>query len=131
VIVLLVDHNIEGQMALLWSTLHTAGWLDLIPMRLVRFTDMSLAHNSSDREVWRLAQTQQMLLITANRNMFGEESLEQTIREESHAISLPVITISSVDRMLEAPYREQCATRLAEIVLYLDNYLGTGRLFIP
>jgi hypothetical protein len=64
---------------------------------------MSLAHNSSDCEVWRLAQAQQMLLITASRNMVGEESLEQTIREESQVSSLPVITISSVNRMLEAP----------------------------
>ena len=28
-------------------------------------------------------------------------------------------------------YRQQCATRLADIGLYLENYVGVGRLFIP
>lgn len=48
---LLVDHNIEGQAALLWTTITTEGWLDLIPMRLMRFSDIELAHDSHDRIV--------------------------------------------------------------------------------
>ena len=129
--VILVDHNIEGQGALLWSTLHTDGWLELVPMRLVRFTDVQLPPTSSDREIWQFVQAQQMLLLTANRNMQGEDSLEQTIREANQSTSLPVITISNVDRMVDAAYRERCALRLTEIVLYLDHYWGAGRLFIP
>lgn len=128
---LLADHNIEGQAALLWSTLHTEGWLDIIPMRLVRFVDANIAHDSPDRLIWHVSQDQQMLLLTANRNMQDADSLEQTIREDNQVTSLPVITVSDVDRMVEASYREQCAARLAEIVIYLDNYLGAGRLFIP
>jgi hypothetical protein len=72
-----------------------------------------------------------MLLLTANRNAKGDNSLEQTIREESTSTSLPVITIGSLDRLVEREYREQCSTRLVDIMLYLDNYLGVGRLFIP
>ncbi len=100
-------------------------------MRLMRFEDVALAHDSTDREVWRLVQARGMLLLTANRNMDGEDSLEQTIRAENTSTALPVITISTIGRMVEAPYRIRCATRLAEIVIYLSNYLGTGRLFIP
>ena len=130
-ITLLADHNIEGQAALLWATLTTEGWIDIIPMRLARFWDVRLVPDSTDREVWSFVQDQGMLLLTANRNMDGEDSLEQTIRTQNTAQALPVITISKIDQMVEAPYRIRCATRLAEIVLYLPDYLGTGRLFIP
>ncbi len=75
-ITLLLDHNIEGQAALLWSTLTTEGWLDIVPMRLARFEDAGLAYNSSDRVVWRFAQAHGMLLLTANRNMDDEDSLK-------------------------------------------------------
>jgi hypothetical protein len=54
--------------------------------------------------------------------MQGEDSLEQTIREENTPVSLPVVTISDGRRMVEKTYRERCAVRLLEIVLDLDNY---------
>jgi hypothetical protein len=65
--------------------------------------------------------------------MKGEDSLEETIREENIATSLPVLTIGSVDRVInERDYCEQCAIRIAEIIIDLEEkYLGTGRLFIP
>jgi len=72
-----------------------------------------------------------MLLLTANRNAKGEDSLEQTIQEEDSPKILPVLTIATLDRLIERDYREQCCARLVDIVLYLDNYLGVGRLFIP
>ena len=72
-----------------------------------------------------------MILLTDNRNMKGEDSLEQTLREENNPMSLPVLTIGKVDRIGERKYREQCAARLAEIVSELENYLGASRLFIP
>lgn len=128
---ILVDHNIEGQAALLWGTLHAEGWPDLLPLRLARFVDVGLRYASTDREVWHFAQARRMLLLTANRNMVDDDSLEQTIRGENHATALPVVTIGKVERIVEAGYREQCATRLVEIVLSLDDYLGAGRLFIP
>lgn len=130
-IAVLADHNIEGQAALLWSALATEGWLDLVSLRLVYFTQVNLALDSSDRDVWHFAQAQRMLLLTGNRNMDGDDSLAQAIQEANQPTSLPVITISRAERMVETIYRLQCATRLAEIVLYLDDYLGTGRLYIP
>jgi hypothetical protein len=53
---------------------------------------------SSDRVVWQFAQTNQMILITANRNMKGDDSLEQTIREDNTPTSLPILTIGNPDR---------------------------------
>jgi hypothetical protein len=128
---ILVDHNMKGQAILLWGTLAAEGWLDLLPLRLVTFADVGLPVHSNDRVVWRFAQTHRMILLTGNRSMVGSDSLEQTIREENTVTSLPVITIGSVGRLDERVYRERCSSRLVEIVVDLDNYLGTGRLFIP
>jgi hypothetical protein len=130
-IAILVDHNIEGQAALLWSTLATAGWLDLDLFQLVLFADAGLAFASTDRELWRFVQTHTMLLLTGNRNMDGADSLEQTIREENEPSAMPVITISNLDRMVDRAYREECALSLVEIGMYLENYCGTGRVYIP
>jgi hypothetical protein len=131
VITLLIDHNIERQATLLWGALAAEGWLELVSLRLVRFTEMGLPLNSSDRVVWRFAQAQGLLLLTDNRNMKGEDSLEQTLREENTLSSLPILTIGNTDRLDERDYREQCTSRLIEIILDLESYLGTGRLFIP
>jgi hypothetical protein len=128
---LLVDHNLKGQALLLWGTLAAAGWLTLLPLRLVTFEEAGLPVNSSDRIVWRFAQANRMLLLTGNRSMKGPHSLEQTIREENTLTSLPVITVSSAHRLDERLYRARCGSRLIEIILDLDNYLGIGRLFIP
>ena len=126
-----ICQNIEGQAAILWKMLETEGWLELYPLRLVTFADVGLLSNSSDREVWRFAQANQMILLTENRNMKDKDSLEQTIREENALASLPVLTIGSLDRLKEKNYRERCVNRLLEIWINLENYLGTGRIFIP
>jgi hypothetical protein len=131
VITILVDHNVEGQATLLWGTLAADGWLELVPLRLVTFAQVGLPINSTDRVVWRFAQAHQMLLLTDNRSMRGEDSLQRPLREENTSSSLPVLTIGSSDRMDESGYRKGCATRLVEIVLDLEVYLGSSRLFIP
>jgi hypothetical protein len=61
-IVVLADHNIEGQAVLLWSTMATSGWLDLGMFQLVTFADMSLWITSSDRVVWRGSPSKKRLL---------------------------------------------------------------------
>jgi predicted nuclease of predicted toxin-antitoxin system len=87
--------------------------------------------DSSDRAVWNYAQANQMMILTANRNMKGEESLEQVMREENNSASFPIITIGDLTRLDESEYRERCVDRLVEIVLELESYIGVGRLFIP
>jgi predicted nuclease of predicted toxin-antitoxin system len=42
--------------------------------------------HASDRLVWRYAQENQMMILTANRNMKGEDSLEQVMREKIQQI---------------------------------------------
>jgi predicted nuclease of predicted toxin-antitoxin system len=129
--IFLIDHNIEGQAIVLFGSMTTAGWLDLLPLRFMTFEEVQLPITSSDRIVWQFAQENQMILLTANRSMKGENSLEQVIREEISPTSLPVVTLGNIDRIYERDYREQCVDRLIEIVLYIQNYRGVSRIFIP
>jgi hypothetical protein len=129
--IVLVDYNLTGYVVLFQGSLAAGGWLELLAIRFVSLKEAGLAADTNDRVIWRFAQSNQMLLLTANRNAKGEDSLEQTIREEGGSASLPVVTVGSLDRLIERAYREQCSARLAEIVLYIENYLGVGRLFIP
>ncbi len=129
--VILADKNIEGQAVMLLGTFNAAGWSELFPVRLLTFEDAGLPPDTSDRVLWRFVQTNEMLLLTDNRNMKGRDSLEQTIREESTSASLPVLTIGNTARMTERKYREKCANRLAEIIYDIEKYRGVSRLFIP
>jgi predicted nuclease of predicted toxin-antitoxin system len=127
----LVDYNLTGDARLLEETLVAEGWLDLFPIRFFSFKDVGLPMESSDRVVWDFAQANQMILLTANRNMKGDDSLEQTMREQNTPASLPILTIGNPDRMDESVYRQRCAARVVDILIDLENYLGAGRLFIP
>jgi hypothetical protein len=130
--IFLVDHNLEGHAMLLLGSITSQGWLDLFPIRLIVLEEVELPTNSSDRIVWRFAQANQMILLTANRSMKGKDSLEQVLREENTANSLPVVTIGDAERVLnDLDYRELCVNRLLEIVLYIDKYMGARRIFIP
>ncbi|MFM7713146.1 MAG: ACP S-malonyltransferase, partial [Microcystis sp.] len=90
------------------------------------------AVTSDDRVVWRYAQANQMILITANRSMKGKDSLEQVMREENTPTSLPVVTIGNIERLLAEPdYRDRCVNRLVDIVVDIEDYQGARRIFIP
>jgi len=106
---ILADHNIEGQATMLWGTLATEGWTELLQIHLSMLAHEGLPHDSSDRKIWRFAQKNRMILLTANRRMKGEDSLEQTIREENTTDALPVLTIGSINHIQERTYRERCA----------------------
>ena len=130
--IFLIDHNLKGHALVFLGAIATQGWLDIVPMQFVTFAEMDLSINSDDRTVWRLAQKNQMILLTANRSMKGKDSLEQVMGEENTSESLPVITVSNADRLLnDSEYRGRCVESLVEIVLDIDTYRGARRIFIP
>ena len=130
--IFLVDHNFKGHARILLGSITNQGWLDFVPIRFVMFEEVGLSIDSNDRVVWRLAQENQMILLTANRSMKDEDSLEQVMREENTQNSLPVVTIGNADRVLnDSSYRERCVDRLVEIAIYTVNYMGARRIFIP
>jgi hypothetical protein len=121
-----------GHAEILLGNIASQDWLELLPIRFVTFKEMNLSIDSSDRIVWRLAQANQMILLTANRSMKGKDSLEQVLREENSVDSLPVITIGDADRFLaDRVYRNLCVDRILEIVLDIQTWMGVGRLFVP
>ena len=127
----LLDHHLKKQGILLWATMGSEGWLKLLEIPMLTFNDVGLPIDSNDRAVWRFAQTNRLILLTANRNNDDEDSLQQTIWDENQPTSLPVITIGVLYRLEERAYREECAERLVEIILNIENYLGVGRIYIP
>ena len=129
--IVLADYNLNRQAILISGSLVAGGWLDLIPIQVVTFESIGLSADSNDRVVWRFAQTNGMLLLTANRNAKGKDSLEQVMREENQPASFPIITIGDPDRVNESAYRERCVERLVEIAIDIQDYMGSGRLFIP
>lgn len=128
----LLDHNLEGQGVLLRSSMESDGWLELIDIPMLTFADIGMPVDTSDREVWRYAQKRQLILLTANRNDDGEDSLEQTIQDENTSTSLPVLTVGDPERIMkESAYCKRCVERIVDIVMNIENYLGAGRIYIP
>jgi hypothetical protein len=72
----LVDHNLRGHAVLLSGIILSGGWLDWVSLRFITFDEMKLPISSNDRVVWQLDQSNQMILLTANRSMKGANSLE-------------------------------------------------------
>ena len=93
-------------------------------INFVTFREVRLSMDSNDRILWCFSESNQIIILTANRNM-------KVIREENTLASLPVVTISDIKRLDEFNYRERCVDCMIEIVLNLENYKGLGRLFIP
>jgi hypothetical protein len=129
---LLVDHNIERHGQLLWAQFSAADWRAMQVSSLATLLDAGLSHHASDLELWLFCQRRWMLLLTANRNQRGEDSLQAVLDELKDSQSVPVLTLANSNRVLVDPiYRELCAYRIADIALDLRCYLGTARVFIP
>lgn len=127
----LLDHDLEGHEKYLVAGLKETGWDQLLTVSFKRLRDFGLPDDEPDQEVWRFVQNQGFILITNNRNQDDDTSLQATIMRENTPASLPVVTISSKDDLARAEYRQRVATRLADIVIYLDDYRGGGRVFAP
>ena len=72
------------------------------------------------------------MLVTANRNADDSDSLEAVIRRENRPDSLPIITLASPQRVLEdRVHAEIVAERLLEKLISIDDFRGTGRIYVP
>jgi hypothetical protein len=77
-------------------------------------------------------QAEELILITANRNNDGPDSLEATIQAHGTPQSLPIFTLADPNRVLsERTYAEAVADRLLEYLYDIDNLRGAGRLYLP
>jgi len=128
---ILIDHNIEGFAPLLLGVLAKEGWVELLQLQFLYFSETTLPVDSDDTTVWRYVQSAGALLLTSNRNRQNDTSLQATIERENHPTALPVLTLSQPEHLWVPAYRLQVALKIAEIIIYLDHYRGTGRLYVP
>ena len=129
--IILLDHDLEGQVPFLEAGWRETGWDQYLPLEFRRLRDLNVPDNATDQEVWRYVQREYFLLLTNNRNREDETSFQATIERENTRDSLPVITVSDKDKLVFPAYRQQAAHKLAAIIIYLENYLGVGRVYIP
>jgi tRNA pseudouridine-54 N-methylase len=132
---IMADHDSEGHVQVLLRVLTSAAWIDIwheLAIDVESFASLRLPTNTSDTVLWQLCQAQQIILITGNRNKVGSQALESVIERENTPTSLPVLTIGMPSRVLSSQsYAERVVIRLLEILLDLEPYRGTGRLYLP
>ena len=132
---IMADHDIEGQVRALLRLLTSAAWHEVwhgLAMHVESFASLRLPENTSDAAQWQFCQTQQIILITGNRNKAGPDALEAVIERNNTPTSLPVLTIGTPPRVLSSrEYAERVAIRLLEVLLDVEQYRGTGRLYLP
>jgi hypothetical protein len=128
----LVDHNIELHGELIWKQFNSTDWVGMQVSGFPSLAECGLDAQASDRTIWLYCQKHGLVLLTANRNKRGDDSLQLVIEELGTPDSLPVLTLANANRVLvDADYRELCAYRIADVALRADELRGTGRLFIP
>jgi hypothetical protein len=132
---ILADANCAGHLALLLRLMQE-GWRhdvwEGLHLAYVSFADLGLHPDASDRAVWEVCQREQVILLTANRNDAGPDSLEATLQQHNTPHSLPVFTLANDQRVLrDRLYAEAVADRLIEFLFDIDSYRGTGRLYLP
>ena len=132
---IMADHAIEGQVQVLLRLLTSAEWHALwheLGIRVESFTTLGKPADISDAELWQDCQTQQIVLITGNRNQEGPASLEAVIQVSNTSWSLPVLTIGEPQHLLRSRvYAQRVVERLLEYLIDLENLRGTGRLYLP
>lgn len=132
---ILPDVNAIGQIHALVRQMQAEPWADFwtaLGLVLKQFEDVGLSPKSSDVEIWRTCQAEQLILITDNRNQDSPDSLEATIRTHNQADSLPVFTIGDLNKFhASRAYADQVLERLYDYLLRMDELRGTGRLYLP
>lgn len=132
---LLADVNIQGHVDFLVAVMRSGSWKSLwdeLKVEYLTFEHVGLDASAKDSTIWQSCQTHGCVLITSNRNRSGPDSLEATLGARNTADSLPVMTISDPERFHhDRAYVENVIERLFDILLDIDAYRGTGRVYLP
>jgi len=132
---IMADHNVEGHFVVLLRVWTSETWRSVwesLQLEVESFERLGIPHAMSDHDLWQVCQQREIILLTANRNDEGPDSLEATIRTLNVPSSLPVLTIAAPERVLASrDYAERVAIQVLEYILDLDHFRGVGRLFVP
>jgi hypothetical protein len=73
-----------------------------------------------------------LVLVTANRNTDGPDSLGAMIATENRPDSLPVVTVADQEApRLDREYARRVTVRLLEVLYDIENLRGSGRAYVP
>jgi hypothetical protein len=132
---ILADINSGKHLRAILALWHSVIWRDLwysLGLSVESFPSLGLPYESSDEIIWRTCQREGLVLVTANRNADDPDSLEAVIRRENQPDSLPIITFANPDRVLADRFHtEIVAERLLEKLISIDDFRGTGRIYVP
>ncbi len=132
---ILADINVRAQCEALLAIWTSDTWGELwrdLDWSVASFPSLGLADDASDAMIWRMRPRESLVLITANRNRRGRDSLEAVIQNENQPVCLPVVTISNSNRLLrDRLYVEKVAERLLEKRIAIDDFRGAGRIYVP
>jgi hypothetical protein len=131
---ILADINAGKHVKAIISIWASDTWREIwnhLGLSVTSFPALGLGYNSPDTLIWRTCQSENLVLITGNRNDNGPDSLESVIRDDNLPESLPVFTIADPDRVLrDRLYTEKVAERLLEYLFAIDDFRGAGRIYV-
>ena len=133
---IMADNDIQGQMRVLVLLLESDAWLDIWASLNPRHSDLCRSFLRSKRgrcaRLWHACQREQIVLITANRNKAGPDSMEATIQAFNTTSSLPVFTLADSKQIIASrDYANRVVARFLQYLMEIDNVRGTGRVWLP
>jgi hypothetical protein len=135
---IVADYNIIGQLntilGLLIRSEFASDWSEL-NLSLETVVSLGFPKEVDDRTLWDYCHEHGLLIVTANRNHDGPNSLEAAIRDSGDS-ALPVLTLADSERINhDTRYAEMVALDLIQYLLDIrerpESILGTHRLFLP
>ena len=133
----LADEHIGGQLQRLEAILAQDGLTEVLAevgVRFVSFVDLGWPTSLSDRELWHRCQADGWVLLTANRNHDGPDSLGSTLADSWREGLLPVITIADAEKFhRKRSYLLRSVRELATLLFELADGLHRDRprIYIP
>jgi hypothetical protein len=132
---ILSDHDVEGQLGMLLSLWTAPDCIEVwqgLDCHLATFASLGIRRDLPDSELWHYCQSNQIVLLTGNRNADFEDSLERTSARLNRPDSLPILTIASPKRVIhDHLYAERVAHSVLDFIVRLDQLRGTRRLYVP
>ena len=128
---ILADNDVEGYVGVLVTIWLSETWRDLwdgLGLSVTSLDALALPRESSDAVIWRTCQREKLVLITANRNQDGVDSLEAVSRGENQPDRLPVVTLADPQRIMRD---RLSAEQLLEKLIAVVDFRGVGRLYVP
>ena len=135
---LLPDENLRGHFERMLAHFRSSRWDEVwseLGGRYETFVSLGLADGTPDRVVFARCQELELVLLTANRNHRGPDSLEAAIRDGGPD-ALPVLTLGDDKRFLyDTAYADEVVADLLEYLTdirdYPERFRGVGRLYVP